>query len=114
MVLQRLKSNFFPLYCMMTCQRFESHVIGSIDQSLCCASPHSDRALVKKVADVIWFSLSRSYKGVQAHLQSLFSYITGESFGLLSSEAVKEYKPTYNPCSPTSLVSHLVFSLQKL
>jgi len=66
-------------------KRFESHVIGSIDQSLCCASPYSDRALVKKVADVIWFSLSRSYKGVQAHLQSLFSYITAnklDAFGV--------------------------------
>jgi hypothetical protein len=42
-------------------KRFESHVIGSVDQSLCVGAT-SDRALVKKVADVIWFSLSRSYK----------------------------------------------------
>ena len=63
---------------------------------------------------VIWYSLFRSCKGVQAHLQSLFSYITGESFGLHSPEITNKYKLTYNPCSPTSLVSHLVFTLQKL
>lgn len=35
------------------------------------------REVVKKVSDVIWNSLTRSYYKDKAHLQSLYSYLTG-------------------------------------
>lgn len=35
------------------------------------------REVVKKVSDVIWNSLTRSYYKDRAHLQSLYSYLTG-------------------------------------
>lgn len=38
---------------------------------------YATRDLVKKVSDVIWNSLTRSYYKDRAHLQSLFSYLTG-------------------------------------
>lgn len=37
----------------------------------------ANRELVKKVSDVIWNSLTRSYYKDRAHLQSLYSYLTG-------------------------------------
>lgn len=37
----------------------------------------ASRALIKKVSDVIWNSLTRSYYKDRAHLQSLYSYLTG-------------------------------------
>lgn len=38
---------------------------------------YASRGLVKKVSDVIWNSLTRSYYKDRAHLQSLYSYLTG-------------------------------------
>lgn len=40
-------------------------------------SQHATRTLVKRVSDVIWNSLTRSYYKDRAHLQSLYSYLTG-------------------------------------
>lgn len=40
-------------------------------------NPHATRTLVKRVSDVIWNSLTRSYYKDRAHLQSLYSYLTG-------------------------------------
>ncbi|XP_055521704.1 menin [Leucoraja erinacea] len=58
--------------------RFTTMIRGAVDRSL---YPHkegySSRELVKKVSDVIWNSLSRSYFKDRAHIQSLFSFITG-------------------------------------
>lgn len=38
---------------------------------------YATRELVKKVSDAVWNTLSRSYYKDRAHLQSLFSYLTG-------------------------------------
>lgn len=38
------------------------------------------REMVKKVSDVIWNTLTRSYYKDRAHLQSLYSYLTGILF----------------------------------
>uniref|UniRef100_A0A8V5GJT2 Menin n=1 Tax=Melopsittacus undulatus TaxID=13146 RepID=A0A8V5GJT2_MELUD len=58
--------------------RFTAQIRGAVDLS---RYPRpggcSSRELVRKVADVIWNSLSRSYFKDRAHIQSLFSFITG-------------------------------------
>ncbi|XP_065263936.1 menin isoform X4 [Emys orbicularis] len=58
--------------------RFTAQIRGAVDLSL-YPRPEgfSSRELVKKVSDVIWNSLSRSYFKDRAHIQSLFSFITG-------------------------------------
>lgn len=58
--------------------RFTAQIRGSVDLSLYPRTEgFSSRELVKKVSDVIWNSLSRSYFKDRAHIQSLFSFITG-------------------------------------
>uniref|UniRef100_A0A0L8GW90 Menin n=3 Tax=Octopus bimaculoides TaxID=37653 RepID=A0A0L8GW90_OCTBM len=42
-------------------------------------SEYATRELVKKVSDVIWSSLTRSNYKDKAHLQSLYSFLTGKS-----------------------------------
>lgn len=59
--------------------RFTAQIRGAVDLSLYPRpNGYSSRELVKKVSDVIWNSLSRSYFKDRAHIQSLFSFITGE------------------------------------
>ncbi|KAH9515108.1 Menin [Bulinus truncatus] len=55
--------------------KFETLVKGSVDLTK-YPSGYSNRELVKKISDVIWSSLSRSFKD-KAHLQSLYSFLTG-------------------------------------
>uniref|UniRef100_A0A8C3WR59 Menin n=1 Tax=Catagonus wagneri TaxID=51154 RepID=A0A8C3WR59_9CETA len=58
--------------------RFTAQIRGAVDLSLYPREGGvSSRELVKKVSDVIWNSLSRSYFKDRAHIQSLFSFITG-------------------------------------
>lgn len=38
---------------------------------------YASRELVKRVSDVIWNTLTRSYYKDRAHLQSMYSYLTG-------------------------------------
>ncbi|KAL7978297.1 hypothetical protein Chor_014836, partial [Crotalus horridus] len=58
--------------------RFTAQIRGAVDLSLYPRPDgYSSRELVKKVSDVIWNSLSRSYFKDRAHIQSLFSFITG-------------------------------------
>ncbi|XP_067831650.1 menin [Heptranchias perlo] len=58
--------------------RFTTMIRGAVDRSLYpTKGGYSSRELVKKVSDVIWNSLSRSYFKDRAHIQSLFSFITG-------------------------------------
>ncbi|XP_038620206.1 menin [Tachyglossus aculeatus] len=58
--------------------RFTAQIRGAVDLSLYPREGGvSSRDLVKKVSDVIWNSLSRSYFKDRAHIQSLFSFITG-------------------------------------
>nr|XP_061810787.1 menin-like isoform X2 [Nerophis lumbriciformis] len=59
-------------------ERFTAQIRGAVDLSQYRRTPAgSGRELVKKVSDVIWNSLSRSYFKDRAHIQSLFSLITG-------------------------------------
>ncbi|XP_058482074.1 menin [Solea solea] len=59
-------------------ERFTAQIRGAVDLSQFRRTPvGSSRELVKKVSDVIWNSLSRSYFKDRAHIQSLFSLITG-------------------------------------
>ncbi|XP_051985725.1 menin-like [Xyrauchen texanus] len=59
-------------------ERFTAQIRGALDLSQYRKpAGGSSRELVKKVSDVIWNSLSRSYFKDRAHIQSLFSLITG-------------------------------------
>ncbi|XP_058871878.1 menin [Acipenser ruthenus] len=59
-------------------ERFTSQIRGAVDLAAYRRPAEaSSRELVKKVSDVIWNSLSRSYHKDRAHIQSLFSLITG-------------------------------------
>ncbi|XP_040035668.2 menin [Gasterosteus aculeatus] len=59
-------------------ERFTAQIRGAVDLSQYRKTASgSSRELVKKVSDVIWNSLSRSYFKDRAHIQSLFSLITG-------------------------------------
>ncbi|XP_021470984.1 menin [Oncorhynchus mykiss] len=59
-------------------ERFAAQIRGAVDLSQYRRpAGGSSRELVKKVSDVIWNSLSRSYFKDRAHIQSLFSLITG-------------------------------------
>ncbi|KAK6466329.1 menin-like [Huso huso] len=59
-------------------ERFTSQIRGAVDLAAYRRPAEaSSRELVKKVSDVIWNSLSRSYFKDRAHIQSLFSLITG-------------------------------------
>ena len=61
-------------------ERFTAQIRGAVDLSQYRhPAGGSSRELVKKVSDVIWNSLSRSYFKDRAHIQSLFSLITGTS-----------------------------------
>ncbi|XP_013401358.1 menin [Lingula anatina] len=67
------------LYC-----RFESLIRGSVDLTQFPAGK-TTRQLIKRVSDVVWNSLSRSYYKDKAHLQTLYSLLTGnklDCFGL--------------------------------
>lgn len=55
--------------------KFHAVVKGAVDLSL-YDGKYATRELVKKVSDVIWNSLTRSYYKDRAHLQSLYSYLT--------------------------------------
>lgn len=57
--------------------KFHSLVKGSVDSKL-CSTNYASRELVKRVSDVIWNSLTRSYYKDRAHLQSIYSFLTGK------------------------------------
>lgn len=57
--------------------KFRTMIKGAINVSNNCAKQYATREIVKKVSDVIWNSLTRSYYKDRAHLQSLYSYLTG-------------------------------------
>lgn len=56
-------------------KKFEIIVTKSVEPNK--GKTYATRDLVKRVSDVIWNSLTRSYYKDRAHLQSLFSYLTG-------------------------------------
>ncbi|XP_014250261.1 menin [Cimex lectularius] len=55
--------------------KFHAIIKGSIDVTK--YDKFATRELIKKVSDVVWNSLTRSYYKDRAHLQSLYSYMTG-------------------------------------
>lgn len=57
--------------------KFHSIIKGTVDLSVFGEQKYATRELVKRVSDVIWNSLTRSYYKDRAHLQSLYSYLTG-------------------------------------
>ncbi|XP_071454833.1 menin [Hetaerina americana] len=57
--------------------KFHVLVKGTIDLSQYVVNKYASRELVKKVSDVVWNSLTRSFYKDRAHLQSLYSYLTG-------------------------------------
>lgn len=71
----------FPVIELSTVEalytKFVTLVKSSVDLSN-NTGEYSSRELVKKVSDVIWSSLTRSYYKDKAHLQSLYSFLTGK------------------------------------
>ena len=59
------------LYC-----KFRTFIKGNVDLTK-FPSSCATRELIKSVSDVIWRSLTRAYYKDRAHLQSLFSFLTG-------------------------------------
>lgn len=59
------------------CSKFESVIKGYCDLSLFREGSFATRSLVKRVSDIIWNTLSKSQYKDRAHLQSLYSYLTG-------------------------------------
>ncbi|XP_077530387.1 menin 1 isoform X1 [Haemaphysalis longicornis] len=58
--------------------KFACQIKGSLDLSaLDTDTVAGTRDLIKRVSDVIWSSLTRSYYKDRPHLQSLYSYLTG-------------------------------------
>lgn len=57
-------------------QKFESHIISNVSP---IEKPHEETTIefLRKVSDVVWNSLLRSYQKEKAHMQTLFSYVTG-------------------------------------
>lgn len=55
--------------------KFHAVIKGAVDLTV-YDTKYATRELVKKVSDVIWNSLTRSYYKDRAHLQSLYSYLT--------------------------------------
>lgn len=56
--------------------RFVSLMRGGVDAKL-LSGEYASRELVKRVADIVWNSLTRSYYKDRAHLQSIYSFLTG-------------------------------------
>lgn len=59
--------------------KFHAIIKGAVDLTQYSGSKYATRELVKKVSDVVWNSLTRSYYKDRAHLQSLYSYLTGKA-----------------------------------
>ncbi|XP_075044867.1 menin [Mixophyes fleayi] len=58
--------------------RFTAQTRGAVDLSCYPREDNvSGRELIRRVSDVIWNGLSRSYFKDRAHIQSLFSFVTG-------------------------------------
>lgn len=56
--------------------KFVTQIKSAVDLSL-YPDRYASRELVKKVSDVIWGGLTRAFYKDRAHLQSLFSFLTG-------------------------------------
>lgn len=56
--------------------RFVSLMRSGVDNKLLNGA-YATRDLIKRVADVVWNSLTRSYYKDRAHLQSIYTFLTG-------------------------------------
>jgi len=59
------------------CAKFESVIKGYCDLSVFKEGQYATRSLVKRVSDIIWNTLSKAQYKDRAHLQSIYSYLTG-------------------------------------
>lgn len=96
----------FPVVEVVTVEalyaKFKSQIKGSVDLSQYRSSRCATRELVKKVSDIIWGSLTRSYYKDRAHLQSLYSYLTGNkldcfgvAFAVVAAFQILDYKDAH-------------------
>lgn len=59
--------------------KFYSVIKSSVDPlQFNARDGHASRELVKRVSDVIWNTLTRSYYKDRAHLQNMYSYLTSK------------------------------------
>ena len=77
---ERSLQPIFPVIELSTVEalyhKFVAQIKGSVDLTQ-YSGKNTSRELVKKVSDVVWGSLTRTYYKDKAHLQSLYSYLTG-------------------------------------
>lgn len=59
-------------------QRFLSIIKAHVDVVSFGSPKYASRELVKRVSDVVWCTLSSSYYKDRAHLQSIYSYMSGK------------------------------------
>ena len=75
------KEDDFPEIDWLTIEalyvKFRAIIKSSVDLTQFDCPEFATRDIVKKVSDVIWNTLTRSYYKDRAHLQSLYSYLTG-------------------------------------
>lgn len=57
-------------------EKFVALMRSGVDARLCIGE-YATRELVKRVSDVVWNSLTRSYYKDRAHLQSIYTFLTG-------------------------------------
>ncbi|XP_060531586.1 menin [Cylas formicarius] len=73
------EKNVLPIFELETVEslynKFNLIITSAIEPNK--TKSYATRELVKKVSDIIWNSLTRSYYSDKAHLQSLYSYLTG-------------------------------------
>lgn len=58
--------------------KFRAVIKSSVDLHSYGSPQYATREIVKKVSDVIWNTLTRSYYKDRAHLSSIYSYLTGK------------------------------------
>ncbi|XP_037078987.1 LOW QUALITY PROTEIN: menin-like [Pollicipes pollicipes] len=63
--------------------KFCALVLDAVDLEAFDRGAGTPRALVKRVSDVIWFSLARSYHKDKPHIQSIYSFLTGNRLDCL-------------------------------
>lgn len=58
--------------------KFASVIKNSFDTKASGSGGFATREIIKRVSDIIWNSLTRSYYKDRAHLQSIYSYLNGK------------------------------------
>lgn len=81
-IIEPLEQSHLPVIEFHTIQtlynKFHSIIKSAVETSNNNGTKqYATRELVKRVSDVVWNSLTRSYYKDRAHLQSLYSYLTG-------------------------------------